>query len=80
MPGPVDVITQIAPRPVLLMQGSADDLVPPSDVRTLYTHAREPKSIWIGEGAGHCQLRDKYPIEYRQHVIDFLTHYFPLSK
>jgi len=80
MPGPVDVITQIAPRPVLLMQGSADDSVPPSDVRTLYTHAREPKSIWIGEGAGHCQLREKYPQEYRQHVIDFLTHYFPLSK
>jgi len=38
------------------MQGSADDLVPPSDVRTLYTHAREPKSIWIGEGAGHCSF------------------------
>lgn len=80
MPGPIDAITQIGPRPVLLMQGSADDTVPPSDVRILFDQAREPKSIWIGEGAGHCQLREKYPEQYRQHVIDFLTRYFPISK
>jgi uncharacterized protein len=80
MPGPIDAITQIAPRPVLLMQGSADDTVPPNDVRVLFDRAREPKSIWIGEGAGHCQLREKYPQQYRQHVIDFLTRYSPISK
>jgi uncharacterized protein len=80
MPGPIDAITQIAPRPVLLMQGSADDTVPPNDVRVLFNQAREPKSIWIGEGAGHCQLREKYPEQYRQHVIDFLTRYFSISE
>jgi pimeloyl-ACP methyl ester carboxylesterase len=78
MPGPLDAIGQIAPRPVLLMQGSADDTVPPNDVQVLFDHAPEPKSIWIGEGAGHCQLREKYPQQYRQHVLDFLTRYFPI--
>ena len=80
MPGPIDAIAQIAPRPVLLMQGSADEAVPPNDVQVLFAQAREPKSIWIGKGAGHCQLREKYPEEYRQHVIDFLTRYFPIGK
>jgi fermentation-respiration switch protein FrsA (DUF1100 family) len=80
MPRPIDAITQIAPRPVLLMQGSTDDTVPPNDVRILFDQAREPKSIWIVEGAGHCQLREKYPEQYRQHVIDFLTRYFPISE
>jgi uncharacterized protein len=80
IPGPVDAITRIASRPVFLMQGSADETVPPNDVRVLYDQAREPKSIWIGEGAGHCELREKYPQQYRQHVVDFLTHYFPTSK
>jgi uncharacterized protein len=77
MPGPIDAVAQIAPRPVLLMQGSADDTVPPNDVQALFAQAREPKSIWIGEGAGHCQLSEKYPEQYRQHVLDFLTRYFP---
>jgi fermentation-respiration switch protein FrsA (DUF1100 family) len=80
MPGPLDAIGQIAPRPILLMQGSADDTVPPNDVQVLFDHAREPKSIWIGEGAGHCQLREKYQQQYRQHVLDFLTRDFPISK
>jgi alpha-beta hydrolase superfamily lysophospholipase len=80
MPGPIDAITQIAPRPVLLMQGSADEAVPPNDVRVLFDQALEPKWIWVGEGAGHCELREKYPQQYRQHVIDFLTRYFPISK
>ena len=78
--GPLDAVAKIAPRPVLLMQGSADELVPPGDVQILYDHAREPKSIWIGAGAGHCELHRKYPEQYRQHIVDFMSKYFPLSK
>jgi alpha-beta hydrolase superfamily lysophospholipase len=76
-PGPVDVIGAIAPRPVLLMQGNADNEVPPHDAEALYQRAREPKSIWIGEGAGHCELRERYPDRYRQHVMAFLQEHFP---
>ena len=78
--GPIDAVGKISPRPVLLMQGSADELVPPGDVQVLYDHAREPKSIWIGEGARHCQLERTYPDQYREHVLDFMNKYFPVSK
>jgi uncharacterized protein len=79
MPGPVDAVAKISPRPILLMQGSADKMVPPHDVQILYDHAGDPKNIWIGDGAGHCQLAHKYPDEYRTHVLDFMSHYFPLD-
>jgi fermentation-respiration switch protein FrsA (DUF1100 family) len=59
------------------MQGSGDDTVPPNDVRALFDQAREPKSIWIGEGAGHCQLREKFPHQYRQTRDRFPDALFP---
>jgi hypothetical protein len=46
------------------MQDSADQIVPPHDVKVLYDQAREPKAIWIGEGAGHRRLREKYPQQH----------------
>jgi alpha-beta hydrolase superfamily lysophospholipase len=79
MPGPVDAVAKISPRPVLLMQGSADEMVPPHDVQILYDHASDPKVIWIGDGAGHCQLADKYPDQYRARILDFMSRYFPLD-
>jgi fermentation-respiration switch protein FrsA (DUF1100 family) len=77
--GPIDVVSRIAPRPLLLMQGSADSMVPPDDVQTLYEHAGEPKMIWIGDGAGHCELGSKYPDQYRSRILEFMTRYFPLG-
>ncbi len=79
LPGPVDAIGEIAPRPILVMQGSADTQVPPHDVEALYQRAREPKSIWIGEGAEHCGLRARYPDQYRQHIMGFLSEHFPIE-
>ena len=61
------------------MQGSADKMVPPHDVQTLYDHASDPKIIWIGDGAGHCELADKYPDQYRARILDFMSRYFPLD-
>jgi len=50
---PIRDIARIAPRPLLLVHGSHDDVVNPDDSRRLFEKAREPKRLVIIDGAGH---------------------------
>lgn len=51
---PLDVVAQIAPRPLLLIHGTADPVIPVEHARRLYAAAGEPKTLWEFEGAAHC--------------------------
>jgi len=46
-------IDKISPRPILLIHGENDDVVPPSSAHNLYRIAGEPKEILLVKGAGH---------------------------
>lgn len=46
-------IGHISPRPILILHGSDDELVPVSQAWELYRHAGEPKEIRVIPGAGH---------------------------
>ena len=50
---PGDVVGRIAPRPLLIVHGADDDVVPASDGDELFAAAREPKELWRVEDAGH---------------------------
>jgi uncharacterized protein len=50
---PGDVICRIAPRPVLIINGSADLDNPPEIARALYSAACKPKELWVIPGAHH---------------------------
>ncbi len=50
---PVNVVRQIAPRPLLLIHGEADTTVPVAHARLLYAAARRPKKLWTLPGVGH---------------------------
>ena len=50
---PLDRIAKISPRPLLIVHGTADDVVDMSQAWQLYEKAGEPKEILIIEGAGH---------------------------
>jgi pimeloyl-ACP methyl ester carboxylesterase len=76
-PTPEDLIGRIAPRGVLLIHGSEDDLVPVAHVERLYAAAREPKALWIVPGGGHRGLRGFAPDGYRARVLAFLARYAP---
>ncbi len=54
---PIKYVAGISPRPLLLVHGSADEVVDISHARRLYAGAREPKKLVIVEGAGH-RLRE----------------------
>ena len=50
---PIKHIAQIAPRPLLLVHGSQDDVVEVSHAHRLYQKAGEPRQLIIVDGAGH---------------------------
>jgi fermentation-respiration switch protein FrsA (DUF1100 family) len=58
---PEEVIGHIAPRPVLLIHGTHDQLIPPYHAERLYRAAREPKQLWWAEGCAHVQARYETP-------------------
>ena len=51
---PIQAVAAISPRPLLLIHGGADSLIPVSHAHELFMTAREPKQRWIVEGADHC--------------------------
>jgi uncharacterized protein len=70
---PVDVIGRIAPRPILLMHGTLDEIVPVRHAYTLFKAADEPKELWIIPGAHHVEARDQDPDGYFERIERFLS-------
>jgi dipeptidyl aminopeptidase/acylaminoacyl peptidase len=44
---------KIAPRPLLVLHGTRDRVVPPRQPRTVFDAAREPKQLEVNPGGGH---------------------------
>ncbi len=68
---PVEAAPRIAPRPVLMIAGEKDDLMPVWDVRRVYEAAREPKQLWIVPDARHAKCRETAGLEYDTRVAAF---------
>ncbi len=51
---PMDVVGEIAPRPLLVIHGTADSLIPADQGEQLYDAAGEPKALWLVPDAIHC--------------------------
>ncbi len=68
---PEDVIGHVSPRPVFIIQGLADEMVPPESGRRLYSAAGEPRSLWSEPGVRHMETMYMFPTEYEQRVISF---------
>jgi fermentation-respiration switch protein FrsA (DUF1100 family) len=69
---PEAVIAHIAPRPVLLMHGTHDQLIPPSHAERLFHAAREPKQLWWAQGCEHVQARYERPDEFYPLLVNFM--------
>jgi len=78
-PEPLDAVGRIAPRPLLLLHGEADRLVPVSDSRALLAAAGEPAELWTLPGAGHGALYETDPEGYRERVLGFLDRWLPVE-
>lgn len=68
-------LRQLAGIPLLMIHGSRDNYINQEIVRRFYDCAREPKELWIVQGAKHNGCLDKAGDAYRSQVRNFfLTH------
>jgi fermentation-respiration switch protein FrsA (DUF1100 family) len=51
---PLDVVGALAPRPLLIIHGESDTVVPVEHAHRLYLAAREPRELWVVPGVEHC--------------------------
>jgi fermentation-respiration switch protein FrsA (DUF1100 family) len=70
-PGPV--IAKISPIPLLIMHGTADAVVPYTHGKNLFAAAKEPKSLWTIDGAGHTEAIGRFGATYRPKLVEFFT-------
>ncbi|WP_153731059.1 alpha/beta hydrolase [Sporosarcina obsidiansis] len=59
-------------RPLLIIHGDTDDLVPTKMAQQIYDAAEGDKELWIVPDAGHTKAYDNITIDYEKHVQSFL--------
>ena len=68
-------VAKIAPRPVFIIHGRKDKVIPSVHARWLYKRAGNPKSIWVLPGAQYNKCAETGGYEYKQRVADFFRQY-----
>jgi len=72
---PVDDIALISPRPVFIIQGMGDGMVPPDSAQRLYDAAGEPRQLWVEDDVPHLNMYAYYKTRYTKRVIKFFDEY-----
>ncbi len=73
---PLEKISEISPRPVYIIQGSADKVASPDSAFKLYNAAQDPRYLWVEEGARHLGTFQENPRRYERRVIRFFDEAF----
>ncbi len=69
---PIRSVCAISPRPVLLVYGTADDLVPPGTAQAMGAAACTGTELWQVEGAGHGNYAQAAPEAYPARLLQLL--------
>lgn len=56
---PLYYVEKISPRPLLIVHGDKDDVVPVADAYKLFKKANDPRQLEIIKGGGHRLRRDE---------------------
>lgn len=70
---PVQVIHQIAPRPLRLVASEGDHDTPMAVEQALFERAGEPKALWRIPGADHLDYRERGGDALRQGIAQFFA-------
>lgn len=72
---PVDDIASISPRPVFIIQGMGDGMVPLDSAQRLYDAAGEPRQLWVEDDVPHLNMYAYYKTRYTKRAIKFFDEY-----
>jgi pimeloyl-ACP methyl ester carboxylesterase len=64
-------LARLTPRPLLMIHGGADTYIKPEMAETLFHRAREPRELWIVDGAKHNQSFHTARQDYERRVLTF---------
>jgi pimeloyl-ACP methyl ester carboxylesterase len=70
-----DVMSLLAPRPLLMIHGGGDTYIKPEMALALFDRAKQPKEFWQVEGAKHNQALYLAGDEYHRRVLSFFEAY-----
>ena len=68
---PVVEVGKIAPRPLLIMHGESDRLVPHHNSERLFEAAGQPKDLWLIPELGHAHGALVVGVEYEGRLRSF---------
>jgi pimeloyl-ACP methyl ester carboxylesterase len=68
---PIDVVRAIAPRPLLVVGGSDDHIVPMAMTRALFDAAAAPKDLLVVAGAHHGDYASILPDDFGARLVAF---------
>jgi uncharacterized protein len=72
------VLPRLSPRPLLMIHGGGDTYIKPDMARALAAKAREPKELWMVEGAKHNQALLLAGDDYQRRVTEFFHRHLAL--
>lgn len=71
--GPIDRVAEIAPRPLFILHGRADNAIPFEHSERIYAAAAHPSAeLWLPEDAGHAAIINRWPEEYAARIQSFI--------
>jgi pimeloyl-ACP methyl ester carboxylesterase len=68
---PIDQIPKIQPRPVFILQGQEDRVIPPDSAQRLFGAAGDPRRLWLEPNVGHVGMFAADPEGFEGEVIGF---------
>jgi dipeptidyl aminopeptidase/acylaminoacyl peptidase len=68
---PVEVISRIAPRPLLLVHSTTDEHIPLAQAQRLFSAAGQPKILWLMEGESHDSIRKRTLEGHASDIVAF---------
>ena len=69
----IDYVSRLTPRPLLLIHGDRDRLVPVADAHALHAAAGRPSDLWIAPDTGHARAFAHHPGDYLARVDRFFA-------
>lgn len=66
-----DFLPRLSPRPLLMIHGGGDTYIKPEMALSLYKRLRQPKELWVVDGAKHNQSLQVAGAEYARRLVMF---------